>query len=409
MDANKSLALITVPEEVNHLWTGQGTKQRFRANDRLIFLMTVSVGFNFTPPVDNKTKSRSVDMSKLTRRRFGQVVLASTAIAGVGAIAGRILAQTTTELTSILTGVIIDPQASATQLNTAPPRPLAYSAAQDSGDAPPPPLVPTVTETTTSDEGELVLRSLNLQTLQVQEQKVDLLLDGATDQPQPFPYVSGLTYLVGGTSVLSTNATRSRKKGQLTRLTVLEPSTVTTRTLTVSGLKKQDALESLAGTNDNRLVGLVVRKKGKGVARFVDVNIDTGQASFTDRFKLPDTERFSTLTQCSDGTFYSTAIAPTGETTLVKLVPGQRQPIRLSQLSLDEDALSQLLGKGLVGDDPTWYYGLESLACSASGELFALGGPRYGSTNYLFKIDISNGVMSLLREFGVAKIAFVRT
>lgn len=209
---------------------------------------------------------------------------------------------------------------------------------------------------------------------------------------QPYKQVSGLASLSGGKLVVATNPVDIQKKNNPTRITVTQGDSI--KTLEVSGLKKQDRLETLTGTNNNQLFGLVVKSNGKGNARLVEIDTNTGQINHTERVKMPGNEGFSTLSQCSDGTMYTTSVAKSGLTTLVQLDMNQKKPVSLAQLTLDGNA---------------WISGLRSLACSGAGQIFVLGGRRYDIVNSLFIIDAKTEKMTRLREFQAVRIAFVRS
>ena len=151
---------------------------------------------------------------------------------------------------------------------------------------------------------------------------IGISLNGDTASLQPYKQVSGLATLSGGKFVVATNPIDVQKKGNPTRITVKQGDS--TKTLDISGLKKQDRLESLAETNNDQLFGLVVKSNGKGDTRLVAININTGEVDYTEKVKLPGNERFSTLTQCSDGTMYTTSVASSGLTTLVQLDLNQK-------------------------------------------------------------------------------------
>ncbi len=339
---------------------------------------------------------------KLTRRRFGQLTIASSTVVGLGYFATRVVAQTNT-LSTVLVGVF-----PAYPNDTSQPNVVTSARSQlidptDSGNGTE---AFTATATATPTVGstaivkparELIVNSLDLTTdLTTGDQReptsTGISLSEDVGALQPYKQVSGLASLSGGKLVVATNPIDVQKKNNPTRITVTQGNSI--KTLEVSGLKKQDLLESLTGTNNNQLFGLVVKSSGKGNARLVAIDINTGQIDYTEKVKLPGNERFAALSQCSDGTMYTTSIAPSGLTTLVQLDLNQKQPVPLAQLSLD--------GK-------PWLSGLRSLACSGAGQIFALGSGRYETVNSLFVIDAKTGKMTRLREFQAVRIAFVRS
>ncbi len=82
-----------------------------------------------------------------------------------------------------------------------------------------------------------------------------------------------------------------------------------------------------------------------------------------------------------------------GDTTLVQLDSNQKKPIRLAQLKVD--------GK-------EWNNGLQSLVCSATDQLLALGAMRYETPNAVYSVDKNSGNMTRLQDFDVAQIAIAR-
>ena len=218
-----------------------------------------------------------------------------------------------------------------------------------------------------------------------------LLQDATTPVLEVGEQLTGLTSLADGTLVLAITPVSTSKKGDNpTRLTFLgTPS----KTLTVSGLKKQEALESLLLTNDGSLLGLVVKKNASPPVRLVDINPQTGEISSKDKVILPGNQQFSNLAQCPDGKIYTTSVERDGSTNLVQLDLAQKKPITQAQLRFN---------------NTVWIGGLNSLVCSPEGQLFAFGARWHESPKYLHTVDVSTGVMTRLRAFDVAKVTFAR-
>lgn len=339
----------------------------------------------------------------LTRRRFGQLTIASSTLVMLGYFTTRTLAQTKASGT-VLVGVL-----PAYPNDTSQPKIDTNNNSQlidptDSGDGTEAftataTATPTVGRTATVKPGrELVVNRLDFDTdlvtgtLTQGTTSTGIILAGNTNTLLPYEQISGLASLSDNRLVLATNPINVEKKDNPTRITVIQGNSV--KTLEVSGLKKQDRVESLAEANNNQLLGLVVKSSGKGDARLVAIDINTGQIDYTEKVKLPGNQRFSTLTQCSDGTMYTTSVAKSGETTLVRLDINQKKPVALAQLNLN--------GK-------PWVSGLKSLACSSANQLFALGSGRYETVTSLFLVDPRTGKMTRLREFQAVRIAFARS
>ncbi len=278
---------------------------------------------------------------KLTRRRFGQLAVASTATAAIGTLANKTFAQTSN---SVIYGARPNPQA-----------------------------------------GIVVVQSLNVTTGEVKDETTATLEIGEQ--------LTGFTSLADGTLIMVISPIRGGKKeDSATRLVVVVLGT-SLKTLAVSGLTKQQLLESVLGLNDGSLIGLVIKRNYTPPVRLVDIYLNTGEIRFTDKVNLPEQERFTNLSQCTNGIIYTTATGQRGETSLVQLALAQGQPI---------------IGAQLKFEDTVWNSGLSSLACSPSDQLFALGARRYESPYNLYTVNPSDGVMALLRKWDVSKITIPR-
>lgn len=285
---------------------------------------------------------------RLTRRRFGQLVLASTTVAALGYFEKKTSAQTA-------------------NLDI-----ISVSA---------------VAKAITAAEG-IVVQSLDVALSQVETITLTEDPDEDTAVLEIDEELTGLTSLGGdGTLVVCIAPVRTGKKeNEPTRLVFAGKSP---KTLTVSGLKKQDRLDSLLGANDGSLLGLVSKKNRQPPVNLVKISPNTGEISLIDKIKLPQTQRFSNLAQCPNGTIYTTAISRLGETSLVRLDLAQGKAISEVQLNF----------KGTV-----WNNGLSDLVCSEADQLFALGAPRYVTPNNLYTVNSRTGAMTLLRQYDANKI-----
>ena len=199
--------------------------------------------------------------------------------------------------------------------------------------------------------------------------------------------LSGFTSLSDGTLVVAaTPVSTGRKETRSTRITFLSTPI---RTLIISGLRQNQQLGSLLGTNDGRLIGLVGKKNGTPPITLVDINVQTGEISSISKIKFPKDERVSNLAQCPDGKLYTSLVGLNGETTLVQLDSNQKSPIRLAQLKIN----------GQV-----WNNGLQSLVCSGAGQLLGFGALRYETPNAVYSIDKNSGNMTRLQNFDAAQI-----
>jgi hypothetical protein len=277
-------------------------------------------------------------MLKLTRRRFGQIALTSAAAAGLGYLANKTVAQT--------------------------PNLLIYGARP------------------VTQAGKIVVQTLNV--------TANVIQDVTSVPIESGEKLTGFTFLANRTIVLSISTVLGgkKKKENATRLVFVGTAP---KTLTVSGLKKEDTLESLLGLKDGSLIGLVIKKNGRPPVNVVSIDTNNGRINVIDKIKLPQTERFSNLAQCPNGKIYTTAVGRLGDTRLVQLDLGQGKVIPLSQLKFD---------------NKVWNNGLNSLICSPGSQLLAFGAPRYESPNKVYIVNPTNGVMTLLvKGFNVAEIA----
>lgn len=244
---------------------------------------------------------------------------------------------------------------------------------------------------TRSDRLPVLVQSLDVTTGQVQTVTTPQVLPDGTPLLRSNEALTGLAILADGTIVLTiTPVSGSKNENTPTRLTLLRtPPTA----VPVVGLKKNEQLESVLATAGGGLLGLVMKKNGAPPARLVTIDRVTGAVSVVTKITLPATRRFEALTQCPDGTLYTTAIGRDGATTLVHLDLGHHKPIDVVHLH--------------VAESP-WNNGLASLVCSGGSQLLAFGAPRYVTPYALYSIDIGSGAMAKLRDFDVARVTLSR-
>lgn len=274
---------------------------------------------------------------RLTRRQFGGLALGSTVVAGLSVLTNKTFAQTSN---LVIYGA----------------RPLPK-------------------------DGVIVLQSLNLTTGVINDLTSATLESGEK--------LTVFTSLADGTFILAISPIRTGKKENEPPRLVFIGGSSANKTLNVSGLTNQVTFESLLGTNDGSLYGLVLKKNFVPPVELVSINKTTGEISLINKIQLPETYRFSNLTQCLNGTIYTNTVGDLGETSLVQLDPGQGKAIPLAQLKFNNQV---------------WDSGLSDLVCSPAGQLFALGTSRYGLTNNLYTVNPKDGAMTLLREWDVKNI-----
>ncbi|MEH2417896.1 hypothetical protein [Nostoc sp.] len=306
---------------------------------------------------------------KLSRRKFGQLALVGTVVSGLSCLTNKALAQTPSlKIIGISSGSMIGtdetaiPEVNTTELESTTPN-----------------NVPT----------DIKPRGLILQSLITG--KAQMLANKSVPLVESNETLSGFTCLSDGTLVVAiTPVSTSRKEAIPTRITFLSTPV---KTLIVSGLKQNQQLGSLLGTNDGRLIGLVGKKNGTPPIRLVDINVETGEISFISKVKFPEDERISNLAECPDGKLYTSLVESDGDTILVQLDSNQKNPIKLGQLKVNGQA---------------WNNGLQSLICSGTGQLLAFGAMRYQTPNTVYSVDKNSGNMTPLEDFDATQITLAR-
>ncbi|MEH2077743.1 MAG: hypothetical protein V7K57_25640 [Nostoc sp.] len=313
---------------------------------------------------------------KFSRRHFGQLALAGTVASGLSYLGNKAFAQTPSLNIPNLNIVGISSSSIITTDQTVVPEVNIT----ESDDSTAPNIVPTVIKPV-----GLVLQSLITGNSQV-------LGDKSTPLLEPNEILSGFTSLSNGTLIVAiTPVTTSRRQATPTRITFLDTPV---KTLIVSGLKRNQQLGSLLGTIDGRLIGLVGKKNGTPPIVLVDIDLQTGEISPISKVKFPNDERVINLAECPDGKLYTSLIGLNGDTTLVQLDSNQKKPIVLAQLKVDGKALNN---------------GLQSLICSATGQLFAFGAMRYETPNVVYSVDKNSGNMTRLQDFDATQITLARS
>ncbi|MEO8630172.1 MAG: hypothetical protein ABI612_19055 [Betaproteobacteria bacterium] len=123
-----------------------------------------------------------------------------------------------------------------------------------------------------------------------------------------------------------------------------------------------------------------------------NVNLGSGQVTLLNTSLDPRT-RYSHLTQCPDSGIYAVSMAP-------------QYDVRLVQFDLTKQTVRRL-GHLLV-KDRVLQVELQGLACGPSGQLYGLSDPEHSGTNSVFRIDTATGEMTLVAEFDVDRMIFVR-
>jgi len=204
----------------------------------------------------------------ITRRRFGQLAIGSTAVAAIGYLANKTFAQTTDLL---LYGLRVD------------------------------------------SEGKLAVETLNPVSEVIQD--VSQNLTSKIDPLNPGDQVTGFTSLWDGTLVVcitpaSDKGNKKQKDAEAPYLRYLGTSTK----ITISGLKdKKETIVDIVGTQDGKLLGLVAKRNGRPPIRIVSIGRD-GKISKED--KVPGRQRVTNLAESSDGTIYTATVDDDGKPTV---------------------------------------------------------------------------------------------
>ncbi|MEH2082744.1 MAG: hypothetical protein V7K89_23020 [Nostoc sp.] len=307
---------------------------------------------------------------KLSRRQFGQLALAGTVVSGLSYLTKKALAETPS-LNIVGIGsspMVTTDQTAITEVNTTE-----------------------LVENTALNSVSTDIKPVGLVLQSLVTGKAQVLTDKSTPLLEPNEILSGFTSLSDGTLVVAiTPVAISQRQATPTRITFLGTPI---KTLIVSGLKQNQQLGSLLGTNDGRLIGLVGKKNGTPPIKLVDINLQTGEISSISKIKFLDDERVDNLAECPDGILYTSIVGAYGDTTLVQLDSNQKKPIKLGQLKVNGQA---------------WNNGLQSLVCSATGQLLAFGAMRYETPNAVYIVDKNSGNMTRLQDFDTTQITRAR-
>jgi hypothetical protein len=237
----------------------------------------------------------------LTRRRFGQLAIASTAVAALGYLANKTFA--VTDL-------------------------LLYGLRVDFG-------------------GKLAVETLNLVSGVVQDVSTNLTSDITLNTGDQ---LTGFTSLSDGTLVVC--VTPASDKGKKKEKDADPPYLIylgtSPKTVEISGLKeKKETIVDIAGTQDGKLLGLVAKRNGRPPNKIVSIGSD-GKISKEDT--VPGRQRVTNLAESADKTIYTATVDDDGKPTVDE-----------KKLNSDKKNLNNGLNS-LVGDssDKSLFYVLAS-------------------------------------------------
>jgi WD40 repeat protein len=224
----------------------------------------------------------------------------------------------------------------------------------------------------------------------------------------PSDRISGVTYLADGTLLVVINPDSGSAKGaEPSRLLLLKKKKHSdgwdiTGPVYVSGLSKDQGLDSPCLLRSGKLIAMVTLKDGSGPAYVVEVHPEAG--TVTKLFSLPTDRRFSTLAEAPNGKLYTSVFRNNGTTELWTL----------DMTSGNADFLKGLITRvGCTTDvfclpapvDTPWYHGLQSLIVTPAGQVLAHGNLEYFLPDSLYSIDVATGVMTEIASYPVARTA----
>jgi len=248
-----------------------------------------------------------------------------------------------------------------------------------------------------------------LQGLSVQHLNTRTLISKRTVIAEPLlspsDRISGVTHLADGSLLVLINPDAgSANGGEPSRLVTIHEKKVS-GIATVSGLSRDQGLDSLCLLRSGKLIGMITKKDGTGPAQIVLVNRSgaTGDVTVTNLLNLPVNRRFSTLAEGLDGTIYTSVFRSNGTTELWTVDMNSRT----AKEKIGLTALSGCSSKTCtnVPDVTPWYHGLQSLIVTPAGELLAHGNLEYFLPNSLYAINLSTGFMTEIDSYPVARVS----
>lgn len=343
-------------------------------------------------------------MELITRRRFGQIAIASGAAVVVGGLISKTVAQTPG-------GVVIlgatSGKVSANASQTTDFDDVSESEEQEES----------VVEEDSNPKKPIIIKSFNVsngKTKTVTKTKPIL---------EKGELISGLAVSSKGVLVVATT-TVAGEGNTSNRLISIKDNSVEIKE--VSGVAKDDSLD-LIELPDGSIAGVVKKENGTGSRKVVDVEPESGvvkkktapirvlkQKSLEKQdssktldkqsksqvllaqkedtvevsSQLPSDKEYQSPVICDDGNRYAFLTDFKGKTSLVNITTGKTTPVTF---------------EGAV-----WKNGFSSLVCADNNELYALGGRRYETPKFMHLVDKETGNLKRLGPFDVATITIAR-
>ncbi|MEM1392486.1 MAG: hypothetical protein AAGG00_04175 [Cyanobacteria bacterium P01_H01_bin.150] len=344
-------------------------------------------------------------MELISRRRFGQIAIASGAVVAISGLISKTVAQTP--------GVVIlgvtPGKVSSDSSDRVDSDDVVVSEAEENS----------VVENDSNAKKPVVIQSYNVSTGETQTV--------TTTQPilEKGELVSGFAVSKTGELVVSTSPIAAEKNTP-NRLVTLKDNSVETKE--VSGVAKDESLD-LIELPDGSIGGVVKNENGTGSRKIVDVdsesgavkesttptkvpsqgNLETSSSTSTAVVEpgantqileaeaapsveipseLPADKEYKNVVVCNDGNRYAFLTDFQGDTSLVNINTGKTVPVTF---------------EGAV-----WNNGFSGLVCAQNNELYALGGRRYETPKFLHQLDKETGNLKRLAPFDVATIALAK-
>lgn len=341
-------------------------------------------------------------MELISRRRFGQIAIASGAAVAIGGLINKTAAQTPKVVILGVTPGTVNTDTSETVDLDDVTDDDEENSIEDNADA----KRPVIIESFDVSSGKTTTIS-----------KTKPILEGGEQ-------LSGVAVSQKGTLVVATTTTAADKNNS-NRLISVDGNSVDTKE--VSGVAKDESLE-LIELPDGSLAGVVKKENGTGTRKIVDVEPESGtvkkrtaptkvpnkrssrlqnnnnstavakqqngklqtqkptsgEPTVEVPSELPSDKEYKNLVICADGNRYAFTTDFQGDTSLVNLATGKTTPITF---------------EGTV-----WNNGFSGLVCADDNQLYALGGRRYETPKFLHIVDKETGSLKRLGAFDVATI-----
>ncbi|AFY58015.1 hypothetical protein Riv7116_5647 [Rivularia sp. PCC 7116] len=343
-------------------------------------------------------------MELISRRRFGQIAIASGATVAIGSLLGKTFAQSPgVVILGITSGTVSSDSANGIDTDDV----AESEAAEDS-----------VIENDNNPKKPVVVKSFNVSNGQTKTV--------TTTQPilERGEFVSGFAVSEAGTLIVAT-ANIAAEKSASNRLITVKGNSVETKE--VSGVAKDESLD-LIKLPDGSIAGIVKNENGTGSRKIVDVEAESGavrkrtaptkipsrgrlessntisaqepqanrsvaEAEELEAEKIPTLElptelpsdkEYKNVVVCNDGNSYAFLTDFQGDTSLVNITTGKTIPVTFE-------------GK-------VWNNGFSGFICAKNNQLYALGGRRYETPKFLHLLDKETGNLKRLAPFDVATI-----